>query len=146
MIPVMIVAVCSVLIVKGSSVLLVKEQKDIAKDKYGLPGGKLEQGEQLRDCAIRECKEETGLDVTLDKLVMVSMKPRTHEGNTVLRYMFQGTVSGAASDGELHYGYFTKAQVQQLAQEDRIRGQDVVALLERALDQDLPAIPEPEVF
>lgn len=143
----MIVAVCSVLVIKDSAVLLVKERKEIAKNKYGLPGGKLEVGEQLRDCAVRECKEETGLDVSIEKLVMVSMKPKTHEGNAVLRYIYQASVKGEGADkGELEYGYLTKQEIARLANELRIRGQDVEALLTRALDGDLPALPEPEVF
>lgn len=32
--------------------------------KYGMPGGKKEEGETARDCAIRELYEETGLKVT----------------------------------------------------------------------------------
>lgn len=37
-------------------------RKDNVND-YGLPGGKVEESESLQEALIRECKEETGLDI-----------------------------------------------------------------------------------
>ena len=42
---------------------------------WGLPGGVLELAEDLQSCAIREAKEETGLDVALTGLVGVYSSP-----------------------------------------------------------------------
>ncbi|ONK66258.1 uncharacterized protein A4U43_C06F5850 [Asparagus officinalis] len=50
-------------ILKGSSVLLGKRLSEIGKDTFALPGGRLEFGESFEECASREVKEETGLDI-----------------------------------------------------------------------------------
>ena len=36
---------------------------------YEFPGGKVEEGESLEETAIRECKEELGVDVTIVKYI-----------------------------------------------------------------------------
>lgn len=59
--------VVSNLIERDGKFLLVQEKEDPQikedphKDKWNLPGGSLEHGEGLLDCAIREGKEETEL-------------------------------------------------------------------------------------
>ncbi|NDJ77817.1 MAG: NUDIX domain-containing protein, partial [Chloroflexi bacterium] len=53
--------------------ILVQSRYDF--DWLGLPGGALEFGEDLRTCAIRETREETGLDVEIKRLVGVFSHP-----------------------------------------------------------------------
>lgn len=48
---------------------------------WALPGGGMELGESIEDCAVREVKEETGLDVELIGLVGVYTNP-----NHVMKY------------------------------------------------------------
>ena len=45
----------------NGELLLIKSHK--WPDKYVVPGGHVELGERLQDAAIREAKEETGLDI-----------------------------------------------------------------------------------
>ncbi len=52
---------CSVLVLSGDQVLLIKRGKDPYQGHWSLPGGSQEPGETLEDCARRELLEETGL-------------------------------------------------------------------------------------
>jgi ADP-ribose pyrophosphatase YjhB (NUDIX family) len=47
---------------QGENVLMVKNKGENSS-YYTLPGGAVEPGETLEEAAIREVKEETGLDV-----------------------------------------------------------------------------------
>ncbi|MGM5485337.1 MAG: NUDIX domain-containing protein [Nanobdellota archaeon] len=46
----------------GDDILLIKRNKQPFKGKWALIGGKLETGESIPEAAVREVKEETGLD------------------------------------------------------------------------------------
>jgi 8-oxo-dGTP pyrophosphatase MutT (NUDIX family) len=52
----------SVLIEKDGKVLAVARRKD--PNDFGLPGGKVDEGETEIEAAIRECFEETGLKIS----------------------------------------------------------------------------------
>jgi len=54
--------------------LLVQCRYDF--DWLSVPGGALELGEALRDCAIRETREETGIEIEIERLVGVFSHPR----------------------------------------------------------------------
>lgn len=49
---------------RGVSYLMGRRKSDHGKGLWGLPGGHLEMGEDPIACAVRELKEETGLDLT----------------------------------------------------------------------------------
>ena len=49
--------------------ILLQERTD--RNKWGLPGGCQELGEDLKITAIREAKEETGLDIDLKQLILI---------------------------------------------------------------------------
>lgn len=60
-----------VLVIRGNEVLLVKHTESAGHltGTYGLPAGRLEEGEKETDAALRELKEETGLTVHKDDLI-----------------------------------------------------------------------------
>lgn len=69
---------------KDGSVVLVKRRNPPFQNFYAIPGGFVEYGETVEDAAIREAKEETGLDVKLTKLVGVYSDPtRDPRGHVV---------------------------------------------------------------
>lgn len=47
-----------------NQVLLGKRKNGFRSGTYGMPGGRVDRGEKLLECAKRELKEETGLDAT----------------------------------------------------------------------------------
>ncbi len=57
-----------VIILNQGKVLLIHRLK-YGKEYYVLPGGSIEKGETPQQAAIREIKEETNFDITLDKIL-----------------------------------------------------------------------------
>jgi ADP-ribose pyrophosphatase YjhB (NUDIX family) len=56
---------------KDNKILLVRHKK--GNQRYWvLPGGRLEYGETFEECAVRELKEETGLDVEVERFLFLS--------------------------------------------------------------------------
>ena len=60
---------------RDGSIVLVKRLNPPFKDSYAIPGGFVEYGETVEEAAIREAKEETGLDVRIWRLVGVYSDP-----------------------------------------------------------------------
>ncbi|KAJ4974079.1 hypothetical protein NE237_007253 [Protea cynaroides] len=52
-----------VFVINGKTVLLGKRRSTIGDSRYALPGGHLEFGESFEECAAREVKEETGIEI-----------------------------------------------------------------------------------
>lgn len=133
----MIVVVCSVVAERDGKFLLVRERKAEAMGKYGLPGGQLEQGETLVQCAQREFTEETGLTPAHLVLTAITHKPATRAGNSVVRFVYRAdSVEPTDVSAELHVSWLSKAEILTLSRSGRIRGADVLDLLE-ADGQDL---------
>ncbi len=61
----------SVVAVEDSKILLVKHRKG-SQQYWVLPGGRLEYGETFVDCAVRELKEETGLEIEVERFIFLS--------------------------------------------------------------------------
>jgi 8-oxo-dGTP diphosphatase len=88
------------------SVLIVdEEQKRVLMVQnealWSLPGGKREEGETLREAAIRETKEETGYDVEVDHVVQITERMSSDH---VVFFTFRGRVVGgkmATEDPEI---------------------------------------------
>lgn len=61
-----------VVIVKNSTVLLVRRGNEPSKGLWSVPGGLIELGETVEEAAQREVKEETGIDIRIERLLDVA--------------------------------------------------------------------------
>jgi mutator protein MutT len=59
------------IIIENNKVILVKRAHPPLQDQWSIPGGVLEVGEFVREAAIREAREETGLTVEPGELLGV---------------------------------------------------------------------------
>jgi len=67
-----------------SEIVLIKRGYEPFKGSWALPGGGVEIGETVEQAAVREAKEETGLDIRLEGIVGVYSDPgRDPRGHTV---------------------------------------------------------------
>ncbi len=102
------VPAAAVAIVQDERILLVQRAIEPRKGDWSLPAGFIEVDETVRECAIRETKEETGCDVELDEIIdVVSVfdDPRY----VCLLIVFAGHVLGGeltAGDDACDVGYF----------------------------------------
>ena len=61
----------AVLIENGHILLTEQRVSESLSRGWSLPGGTLEIGETLEKCVVREVKEETGLDVAVERLLYI---------------------------------------------------------------------------
>lgn len=52
-----------VVVWRGDNILLVRRKNPPAQGQWGLPGGKQQIGETIMEAAVREVREETGIDI-----------------------------------------------------------------------------------
>lgn len=50
-----------VFVLRGDEVLLIRKKRGLGAGKINAPGGRLEPGETLAECAVREVQEEVGV-------------------------------------------------------------------------------------
>lgn len=92
----------------NQGILLIK-RKNIPFG-WAIPGGFVDYGESLEDAAVREAKEETGLDVKLIKQLHTYSRPdrdpRHHAISTV--YVAKASGKPRAADDAAEVGIFTR--------------------------------------
>lgn len=83
----------SVLILKEDKILLVKHGKG-DRQYWVLPGGRLEYGETFVDCAIREIKEETSLDIEPERFIFLSEAIAPDRSRHIINIYLKAKVTG----------------------------------------------------
>jgi ADP-ribose pyrophosphatase YjhB (NUDIX family) len=105
------------MVVKDGKILLVKRAKDPDKDKWGLPGGMIEEGETPELAAMRELFEETAVVAdagwVIDRFEVRTQNGRFHYALAVVALEWrQGT--GMAGSDAADVGWFDYAEILQL--------------------------------
>lgn len=95
---------CSAVVFRNDSVLLLRRQRNEVTD-WVLPGGTPRAGESVASCARREVAEETGLRVTVDRVVLLLEASNSEEDLHLLDIVFSANeVDPGARPEELEAG------------------------------------------
>ena len=89
-------------IIQAAGGLIENEKKEILmifrRGKWDLPKGKLDKGETLEECAVREVKEETGLkNVQLKKFMLTTFHTYNEFGRHILKESHWYSMKAASS-------------------------------------------------
>lgn len=104
---------------RGDDILLIQRRNPPLAGEWSLPGGRIEYGEKAADAALRELREETGIEARLVGLVDVVdglfLSPETGEvaGHYILVEYAAIWVSGVprAGDDASHAAWISPAQL-----------------------------------
>lgn len=90
----------SVIIVNEKKEILLVQHRKANRYYWVLPGGRIEYGESFQDCAVRELKEETNLDIKFGNVVFLSEAIAPDRSRHIINIYATGKVTG----GELLLG------------------------------------------
>lgn len=90
----------SVVVIQNENEILLVRHRKGNRQYWVLPGGRLEYGETFYECAVRELKEETGLDVEVDKLIYLSEAIAPDRSRHIVNVYLTAHVTG----GEMQVG------------------------------------------
>jgi 8-oxo-dGTP diphosphatase len=89
------------IVLVNGRIVLIRRGNEPGKGRYALPGGFVEYGERLEDCAVREVLEETGLRTEpLDLVGMYSDPNRDPRGHLVSAVFFLRSIGGELKAGD----------------------------------------------
>ena len=99
------VAVGTIIRDDRNHVVLVRRAIEPGYGRWVFPGGYVDRGEEVQAAAVREAREETGLDIRIDSLVNIYSYP----GRAPIIIVYAATMIGgclACDDEGLEAGFF----------------------------------------
>lgn len=72
---------------KDNKILMVQEGLDFCYGQWNFPAGHVDEFENITDAAIREVKEETGLDVKLKGILPICETELRNETHIIIRFV-----------------------------------------------------------
>jgi ADP-ribose pyrophosphatase YjhB (NUDIX family) len=95
-----LVPACNMLVVNDAGQLLLQRRRDTGQ--WALPGGAQDFGETPSECAVRECKEETGVTAEITGLLGIYSDPGhiVKYADGEIRQEFEITLIGRQVSGE----------------------------------------------
>jgi 8-oxo-dGTP diphosphatase len=99
------VAVGTIILDEQGQIVLVRRAIEPGYGKWVFPGGYVDRGEEVQAAGIREAREETGLDIRIDRLVNVY----SYTGRAPVIIVYAATMTGgclACDDESLEAKFF----------------------------------------
>lgn len=118
----------AVLIKKGNQFLLVQENSARVRGLWNWPQGKVEEEETVEQAVIREAKEETGLNIKLEKYlgILTNTFPDTKELHIYLASIIEGEVDFPAKE-IMDVRFLTFEQIEKI--KDQLAGEWVYSTI-----------------
>ena len=126
----------------GTAVLFFNEKGELLilkpdyKDGWLVPGGATDENESPLHCAIRETKEEIGIDISELQLVGVYYGPKKGVFTDSLKFIFSGGVLNKNQIAEI------KLQTEELEKYAFTSQQEAISLFSSSLQKSVPACLE----
>lgn len=117
-----VLAASAVICDSEGRVLLIKRGNEPGKGLWSVPGGCVDPGESLAEAAAREAKEETGLEVNVERELW-SLRVPTGDGRMYEIHDFAASVIGgtlAAGDDADEVRWVTPDELDELALTDNL--------------------------
>jgi 8-oxo-dGTP diphosphatase len=116
------------IIVQDDRVLLGRRAKDPFAGEWEVPGGFVERGEHPARAAVREVREELGIDITLTGLVGIYLEP-TPRGESLQVTVYEATTTATTCQPDpaevTEWAWFPRAEIpDRMAARHRLRLQD----------------------
>jgi 8-oxo-dGTP diphosphatase len=107
------------MIEKDGDFLLVQEGKKSVRGQWNLPAGGVDQDEGIKEAAVREAAEETGLDVELEGFLGTFIDKSDRSDAKILVFVFSAAASGQSAetpDSEeiMDAKYFSRNEIQEI--------------------------------
>lgn len=83
---------------KPGTLVFIERKND--PQGFAIPGGFVDEGEYIADAAVREAKEETGLDIELIELFHVYSDPKRDKRQHTVSTVFIARASGTPRGGD----------------------------------------------
>jgi 8-oxo-dGTP diphosphatase len=88
-------------VIQNGKILLIRRKNEPFRGQYALPGGFVDYGERTEDAVVREIKEETGLETTINQIVGVYSDPaRDPRGHTISAIYLLDPIGGDLQSGD----------------------------------------------
>jgi ADP-ribose pyrophosphatase YjhB (NUDIX family) len=104
------VAVGTIIRDERDRIVLVRRAIDPGYGKWVFPGGYVDRGEPVLEAALREAREETGLEIRIDRLVNIY----SYAGRAPIIIVYAATMIGgnlACDDEGLEAGFFAPEEL-----------------------------------
>jgi 8-oxo-dGTP diphosphatase len=134
----MITVIVKGMIVKDKKILVIQRSHDekVVPDAWEMVGGKIQMEESLEEGLLREIKEETNLDCTIEKILYATDHNTNNMGKVVLLVYLCRALSKEVEISEEHQAYkwvdveeFRKIVFEQIVQDlDRYGALDIAEL------------------